>query len=163
MQLEVRVAPKSIQHEVFGRVAQYKADVASLRHQLSSSSDLREQLFSRQHEEEEDDHYEAGEHDQLLKNTTTLQRASQSLHRAQQVSAQTDEIADNVVLDLGEQRATLLRTRNRVTGIDTEMERTKSLLRTITCRAIENRVILICVIIVELILLAGLTYWKFFS
>jgi vesicle transport through interaction with t-SNAREs protein 1 len=74
-----------------------------------------------------------------------------------------DEIADNVVLDLGEQRATLLRTRNRVTGIDTEMERTKSLLRTITCRAIENRVILICVIIVELILLAGLTYWKFFS
>lgn len=32
---------------------------------------------------------QAGEHDQLLKNTATLQRASQSLHRAQQVSADT--------------------------------------------------------------------------
>lgn len=40
MQLEVRVAPKSIQHEVFGRVAQYKADVASLRHQLVSEMTL---------------------------------------------------------------------------------------------------------------------------
>ena len=40
MQLEVRVAPKSIQHEVFGRVTQYKADVASLRHQLVSAMAL---------------------------------------------------------------------------------------------------------------------------
>lgn len=30
-------------------------------------------------------------------------------------------------------------------------------------RAIENRLILICVILVELVLLGGLTYWKFFS
>jgi hypothetical protein len=90
MQLDVRVAPKGIQHQLFSRVTQYKADVASLRHQLSSNSDLREQLFSRQNpEEEEDDHYEAGERDQLLKKTATLQRASQSLHRAQHVTAET--------------------------------------------------------------------------
>jgi vesicle transport through interaction with t-SNAREs protein 1 len=115
MQLDVRVAPKGIQHQLFSRVTQYKADVASLRHQLSSNSDLREQLFSRQNpEEEEEDHYEAGERDQLLKNTATLQRASQSLHRAQNVSAQTDEVADNIVTDLGQQRATLVRTRDRV-------------------------------------------------
>ena len=36
MQLDVRVAPKAVQHQLFSRVAQYKADVASLRHQLVS-------------------------------------------------------------------------------------------------------------------------------
>ncbi|CAI8057645.1 Vesicle transport through interaction with t-SNAREs homolog 1B [Geodia barretti] len=139
MQLDVRVAPKGIQHQLFSRVTQYKADVASLRHQL------------------------AGERDQLLKKTATLQRASQSLHRAQHVTAETDEIADNIVLDLGQQRATLVRARDRVAGIETEMERTKSLLRTIACKAIENRIILITVIVIELVLLAGLAYWKFLS
>jgi vesicle transport through interaction with t-SNAREs protein 1 len=127
------------------------------------SSDLREQLFSRQDPDEEEELFEAREHDQLLKNTATLQRASDSLHRAQQVSAQTDDVADNIVLDLGDQRATLLRTRDRVAGIDTEMERTKSLLRTIACKAIENKLILICVIVIELVILAGLAYWKFLS
>ena len=86
-----------------------------------------------------------GEQELLLKNTETLKRASASLYRAQQVSAQTgthththkhayslrsygvsvryyesvfflatDEIADNVVVELDDQRASLLRTRNRV-------------------------------------------------
>jgi len=35
--------------------------------------------------------FQAGERDQLLKNTATLKRASDSLYRAQQVSAQTGE------------------------------------------------------------------------
>ena len=178
---------------------------------------MREQLFARQDQEDEEDPFEvrlkrsggrfdsvpvnfsffsqAGEHDQLLKNTDTLKKASQSLHRAQQVSVQTgedtgasvcvsptgrkvggqknyslvlllsfspDQIADNIVVDLDSQRATLLRTRDRVlyasmlmrahycmyvcmcvydgnaklqvTGIEGEMERTKSLLRTLACK-----------------------------
>ena len=36
MQLEIRVAPKGIQYDVFNRLAQYKADVASLTNQLVS-------------------------------------------------------------------------------------------------------------------------------
>jgi hypothetical protein len=67
------------------------------------------------------------------------------------------------VLDLGQQRATLVKARDRVAGIETEMERTKNLLRTIACKAIENRIILITVIVIELVLLAGLAYWKFLS
>ena len=55
-----------------------------------------------------------GEKAMLLKNTETLKRASGSLARAQQVSAETDQIGVGVMEDLGDQKATLIRTRNRV-------------------------------------------------
>lgn len=38
MQLEMQVAPKGVQQEIFNRLARYKADIASLRHQLVSQS-----------------------------------------------------------------------------------------------------------------------------
>ena len=55
-----------------------------------------------------------GEKAMLLKNTETLKRASGSLARAQQVSAETDQIGVGVIEDLSDQKATLVRTRNRV-------------------------------------------------
>lgn len=51
---------------------------------------------------------------QLLRNTDTLHRTSGNLHHAQEVSARTDEIADNIMNDLDEQKSSLIRTRNRV-------------------------------------------------
>lgn len=50
----------------------------------------------------------------MLANTETLKRASASVGRAQQVSAQTDEIAVNIMEDLDDQKASLLRTRSKV-------------------------------------------------
>ena len=52
----------------------------------------------------------------LLKNTDTLKRASGSLARAHHVSADTDQIAVGVMEDLDDQKVTLLRTKNRVSG-----------------------------------------------
>ena len=50
----------------------------------------------------------------LLNNTDTLKRTSASLHRAQQVSAHTSEMATNIMDDLGQQKLTLVKSRNRV-------------------------------------------------
>ena len=58
--------------------------------------------------------FDGGEKAMLLKNTDTLRRASSSLARAHQVSADTDQIGVGVMEDLSDQKATLVRTRNRV-------------------------------------------------
>ena len=68
----------------------------------------------------------------MMSNTETLHRASESLARAQQVSAETgesaallsnvfepcalcsDQVADEIIVDLDDQRQSLLRTRDRV-------------------------------------------------
>lgn len=71
------MAPKGVQNEVFNRIVQYKADVASFKNKLvsfanlkvsaycrhvplsqTSNRDLREDLFSRQDQEEEEDPFE---------------------------------------------------------------------------------------------------------
>ena len=57
---------------------------------------------------------DGGEKAMLLKNTETLKRASGSLARAYQVSADTDQIAVGVMEDLDAQKETLVRTKNRV-------------------------------------------------
>jgi vesicle transport through interaction with t-SNAREs protein 1 len=96
-----------------------------------------------------------------MKNTSTLQRASDSVYRAQQVSADTDVIASNIMEELGEQRQTLVRTRNRVQGFDAQMNQTRSLMRKIACHSIQNRFILIGVILVELIILGFVVWFRF--
>lgn len=55
-----------------------------------------------------------GEKAMLLKNTETLKRASGSLARAHQVSADTDQVGIGVMENLEDQKSSLIRTRNRV-------------------------------------------------
>ena len=132
LQIELRKAPLSYQQQVSTRVAHYKADLSSLRRQVNSGSSMREQLFSKEREDDDvcesvlltaiptdkpfssQHDFDGGERAMLLKNTDALRRASGSLARAHQVSADTDQLAVGVMEDLSDQKATLVRTRNRV-------------------------------------------------
>ncbi|XP_064402878.1 vesicle transport through interaction with t-SNAREs homolog 1B-like [Halichondria panicea] len=160
IQSELGRAPVGYQHQLAGRVSQYKESIASLRRQVNGGSSLREQLFSRQ---DEDPYQSDGEKSRLLGNTETLKRASASVGRAQAISAQTDEVAVTIMEDLDDQKASLLRTRNNLTTIDGELGRTSGLLRSIVCKSVQNRLLLVIVIICEIIILAGVIYWKFIS
>ena len=138
-QTEMRMAPRSYQQELLNRIGYYRADLASLSRQVNSGSSAREELFSRQQDGEDvyedvrvgththshaftHTHTHTHTHTQhndpekqmLLKNTNTLKRASQSLYRVKQVSAQTDELGNEIVEELHEQKGALVRTRNRV-------------------------------------------------
>jgi len=50
----------------------------------------------------------------LLQGTASLNRGSDSIARSHQVAAETDQVADEIVSDLGVQRQSLLRTQDRV-------------------------------------------------
>ena len=54
LQFELRKAPPTYQQQVSNRAAHYKADLASLKRQINSGSSLREELFSKQQEEDDD-------------------------------------------------------------------------------------------------------------
>jgi len=49
-----------------------------------------------------------------LQGTASLNRASDSIARSHQVAAETDQVADEIVTELGTQRESLLRTQDRV-------------------------------------------------
>ncbi|XP_003385565.1 PREDICTED: vesicle transport through interaction with t-SNAREs homolog 1B-like [Amphimedon queenslandica] len=164
LQVELKRAPRSFQQEYNLSMARYKNELNSLKRNLISysSKSARTELLSR-----DDDSTSFGAtndgYDQVLRNTEAMKRATYSVHKAQEISAETDQIADNIVNELGEQRQTLLRTRDRVSGFDAQMNQTRSLLRKIACQTVQNRFILIAVIIVEVLILILVTWLKFFK
>lgn len=83
--------------------------------------------------------------------------------RSQQVSAETDAVGTEVISDLGVQRESLQRTRERLADTDVELGRSQRLLRTMYIRVLSNKVLLVAIIVAELALLGAAIYLKFFK
>merc|ERR1712203_1155047 len=98
---------------------------------------------------------------QVLAGTRVLERTGDSLARAQQVAVETDAVAEDIIGDLGTQRETLERTRNRLVETDVELGRSRRIIRKMYLNVFTNKIVLILIIIIEICILAGLLYWKF--
>ena len=69
----------------------------------------------------------------------------------------------DLIQDLDQQRETLTRTRDRLMDTDLELGRSRRILRSMYMVALTNKLVLILIILLELGILAGLVYYKFFS
>ena len=99
----------------------------------------------------------------LLQGTQALSRGSESLARTQQIAAETDAIGNDILEDLTEQREQLTRVQTRVHETDATLKRSAKTIRTMGRRVVTNKLILVVIIILEIAILAGVVYWKFFS
>lgn len=95
--------------------------------------------------------------------TQILERTSQSIYRSTQVALETEEIGTGVIRELGEQREALIRTRDRLADTDIGLGRSRRILNSMYRAAITNKLVLIVIIILEIVILIGLIYYKFFS
>lgn len=95
--------------------------------------------------------------------TAILERTSQSLYRTKQVALESEEIGTGVIQELSQQREVLVRTRDRLTDTDAELGRSRRILRSMSRVALTNKLVLIGIILLEMCILAGLVYYKFFS
>jgi vesicle transport through interaction with t-SNAREs protein 1 len=90
-----------------------------------------------------------------------MERTSNSIARSTAVAIETEAIGNEVVGDLGTQRETLQRTKTRLVDTDVEISRSRKILRSMYMNVIYNKLILIGIIILEVIILVFLLYWKF--
>jgi len=95
--------------------------------------------------------------------TESLERTSQSLFRTTQIALETEEIGTGVIQELSQQREVLDRTRERLTDTDVELGRSRRILQMMYRGSIANKFILVLIIFLEVGILAGLIYYKFFS
>jgi vesicle transport through interaction with t-SNAREs protein 1 len=95
--------------------------------------------------------------------TAVLERTSQSLYRTTQVALESEEIGTGVIQELSQQREVLVRTRERLTDTDAELGRSRRILKSMSRVAMTNKLVLIVIILLEVCILAGLIYYKFFS
>lgn len=95
--------------------------------------------------------------------TAVLERTSQSLYRTTQVALESEEIGTGVIQELSQQREVLVRTRDRLTETDAELGRSRRILKSMSRVAMTNKLVLIVIIMLEICILTGLVYYKFFS
>ena len=80
--------------------------------------------------------------------------------RSTQIATESEEIGDAIVSDLGLQRDALERSRARLQETNAELSRGRRILVRLKVSTIYNKIVLIFIIIIELLIIAALVYWK---
>lgn len=171
MEVEARAAPGAFRMDMMARVRAHQDTASKLSLLLKSSKQVELSLASSRGAafDNQPGGYQQNQRiDDALRTTvrqgtTILERTSQSLYRTTQVALESEEIGTGVVEELSQQRETLIRTRERLTDTDDELGRSRRILKAMSRVAMTNKLVLIVIILLELCILAGLIYYKFFS
>lgn len=94
--------------------------------------------------------------------TAILERTSASIARSTAIAVETERVGTDVLGELGTQRETLTRTRDRLIDTDAELSRSKRIIRSMSRNVLYNKILLILIIILECCILGAVIYWKFF-
>ena len=98
-----------------------------------------------------------------MRGAAVLEKTSQSIQRSTQVANESEEIGEAIMNDLGVQRETLERARTMLGETDAELTRSRRIIKRLSRSTIYNKMVLICIIIVQLLIIGALIYWKWFS
>merc|ERR1711916_35899 len=103
-----------------------------------------------------------GQRGRILDAHDTLNCMTQRVENLHRVAADSEAIGREILSDLGTQRETLLRARDRLDDTDENLGRGNRILKGMARRAITNKVVMITIIIVLLGLIGLTAYMRFF-
>uniref|UniRef100_A0A2I2YV65 t-SNARE coiled-coil homology domain-containing protein n=1 Tax=Gorilla gorilla gorilla TaxID=9595 RepID=A0A2I2YV65_GORGO len=98
----------------------------------------------------------------LPQGTESLKQATQSIERSHQTATETDQIGSEIIEELGEQRDQLERTKSRLVNTSENLSNSRKILRSMSRKVTTNKLLLSIIILLELAILGGLVYYKFF-
>jgi len=167
MEQEARSAPLNYRSEMMTNLRKYRESIAKIQATIRKKEIelTKERIYK---EVPDASGGENRSHDELLREqiirgSAVLERTSQSLHRSTAVAHETEEVGNTIVNDLSVQRETLERARGMLHETDVELSRSRRILKRISRGTLYNKVVLIFIIIIQVIIIGALIYWKWFS
>ncbi|KAM4636506.1 vesicle transport through interaction with t-SNAREs homolog 1A isoform 2-T2 [Discoglossus pictus] len=155
MDLEVREIPAQSRAMFSTRMRSYKQEMSKLetdfkRSRIAYSDDVRNELLG------DDGNSSESQRAHLLDNTERLERSSRRLEAGYQIAVETEQIGQNVLENLNQDREKIQRARERLRETDTNLGKSSRILTGMLRRIIQNRVLLVVlgIIIVFTIILA---------
>ncbi|XP_034015499.1 vesicle transport through interaction with t-SNAREs homolog 1B [Thalassophryne amazonica] len=170
MEEELRVAPASFRNAMSTKLRLYRRDLGKLQRDMKNSPPSfglspqpgeRRQPGISSAENQQRTHLQS-QRALLLQGTESLNSASQSIERSQRIAAETEQIGTDIIEELGEQREQLDRSRNRLVNTGENLSRSRKILRAMSRRLMTNKLLLAIIILMELAILGGVVYIKFF-
>ncbi|KAM4032033.1 vesicle transport through interaction with t-SNAREs homolog 1A isoform 2-T2 [Anomaloglossus baeobatrachus] len=160
MDLEVREIPAQSRGMYSNRMRSYKQEMGKLeadfkRSRIAYSDEVRNELLG------DDGSSSESQRAHLLDNTEKLERSSRRLEAGYQIAVETEQIGQNVLENLSQDREKIQRARDRLRETDTNLGKSSRILTGMLRRIIQNRVLLVVlgIIIVFTIILA--VYFSF--
>ncbi|XP_075904809.1 vesicle transport through interaction with t-SNAREs homolog 1B [Nelusetta ayraudi] len=169
MEDELRAAPPAYRNTMSTKVRLYRRDLGKLQRDMKTStsgfgfSRLPDEggrgIYSSENQRSTD---LQSQRSLLLQGTQSLNNASQSIQRSQQIANETEQIGSDIIEELGEQREQLDRARNRLVNTGENLSRSRKILRSMSRRLMTNKLLLAVIILMELAILGAVVYLKFF-
>ncbi|XP_059421989.1 vesicle transport through interaction with t-SNAREs homolog 1B-like [Carassius carassius] len=168
MEQELFGVPSSFRTSMSTKIRLYRRDLAKLQREIRLSAtpgfsshigDGRQGIYAAQNDQST--HLQS-QRALLIQGTESLNNASKSIERSQRIAAETDQVGTDIIEELGEQRDQLDRTRDRLVHTGENLSRSRKILRAMSRRLVTNKLLLSVIIIMELAILAGVVYLKFF-
>lgn len=161
MEEQAGIAPVSYRNSMVSRIRNYRRDFDKLRRDLGKPKGQVNVTFGR--EELLDEDPVAPQKSKVRQGTDMLNRASESIARSTRVAVETEQIGGEIIDELGDQRESLVRTRGRLKDVDQDLGKSRRILNSMAIRVATNKLILLCIIIVELAILGAVVYIRFFK
>ncbi|XP_075698882.1 vesicle transport through interaction with t-SNAREs homolog 1A isoform X1 [Rhinoderma darwinii] len=162
MDLEVREIPAQSRAVYSSRMRSYKQEMSKLeadfkRSRIAYSDEVRNELLGDDGNSSESQLIKLREERaHLLDNTERLDRSSRRLEAGYQVAVETEQIGQDILENLNQDREKIQRARDRLRETDTNLGKSSRILTGMLRRVIQNRVLLVVlgIIIVFTIILA---------
>eukprot|EP00753_Platysulcus_tardus_P014192 PLAT4191.1.p1 GENE.PLAT4191.1~~PLAT4191.1.p1 ORF type:complete len:292 (-),score=99.24 PLAT4191.1:96-875(-) len=164
MEIELRSMSPSEKKPLQKKTREYKAELKRLQSELEAAHtrSQRGALLAGGRSSRERDPKSAARRGRLLDAGERLDRTSDVLAESRRTIAETTEIGAAILDDMHGQRETLLRSHARVKETRDYTSRAQGVLRRMARRAVTNKIILWCVIILLLAAIVGVIYVNWF-
>ncbi|KAJ7399376.1 hypothetical protein BTVI_115422 [Pitangus sulphuratus] len=168
MEEELKYAPLPFRNQMMSKIRAYRRDLSMFQREMRSTDlglghgsqgDIKYGIFSTENEQSTN---LQSQRVLLLQGTDSLNRASQSIERSHRIAAETDQIGTDIIEELGEQREQLERTKSRLVNTSENLSKSRKILRSMSRRVTTNKLLLSIIIILELAILGGVVYYRFF-
>ncbi|KAL5009218.1 hypothetical protein ScPMuIL_014799 [Solemya velum] len=155
MEEQAKLAPIAFRTQMLGKIRNFRRDLDHLS-RLANKDSGGQSGSSDNYGFDRGERSASSQRSKLMQGTQSLNRATESIARSHQIAAETDQIGVEIIDELGQQRESLVRTKERLEGTDSNLAKSRKILKTMAIRAISNKMILIVIILIELAILVGL-------
>lgn len=158
MDIEIKKAPLEYRNTMTSKVQRYQNELLRYQKRFEREKATHSHITSAQ----DSDTFKAEIRKQVKQGSAVLERTSASIARSTTIAIETEQVGTEVLGELGTQRETLTRTRDRLINTDAELSRSKRIIRSMSHHVLYNKILLIIIILLEMGILGGIIYWKFF-
>lgn len=160
MDLEVREIPAQSRGMYSNRMRSYKQEMSKLeadfkRSRIAYSDEVRNELLG------DDGNSSESQRAHLLDNTERLDRSSRRLEAGYQIAVETEQIGQNILENLNQDREKIQRARERLRETDTNLGKSSRILTGMLRRIIQNRLLVFVLGIIIVITIILAIYFSF--